>query len=207
MNNSDKELLTNCIDFQFNKTKLWESRDISTPLTVTGILARSNFKNQNGRTYPKEILMREANNYLQLIRERRALGELDHAQDAVINLKNVSHNVIEIHWDGDDLIGTVEILSTPSGNILKELFKSGIKVGISSRGLGSVKRNMSEGVDIVQDDFNLIAWDFVSTPSCQGAFMYPNGTINESINNLLSNSPYKWKKTQELIYEILSEIK
>lgn len=208
MNNNNKELLVDCMPFQFNKQQLTEAANgNSGPLTVTGILQRANAKNQNQRRYGKEILMREANKYLQLIHERRALGELDHAETSIINLKNVSHNVIEIHWEGDDLVGTVEILTTPSGNILRELFKSGIKLGISSRGLGSVKRSVTEGVDDVQGDYDLLCWDFVSTPSTQGAFMYPQGNINESVNKSISEATYKWQKTQNLIQDILSEIK
>ena len=105
---------------------------------VKGVLQRASAENQNGRVYPKPILEREAKKYLTFIKERRALGELDHPDSTVINLKNVSHNVREIHWEGDDLCGTVEILPTPSGNILKELLKAGILLGISSRGMGSV---------------------------------------------------------------------
>ena len=106
---------------------------------VSGILQRAGAKNQNGRIYPKETLMREAKKYSQqFINEKRALGELDHPDSSVVNLNNVSHNVLEMEFKGNDLVGTVEVLSTPSGNILKELLRSGIKLGISSRGLGSV---------------------------------------------------------------------
>ena len=130
--------------------------------------------------------MKEAKKYAQEnIAERRALGELDHPESSVVNLNNASHNVLEMHWKGDDLLGTVEILSTPAGNILKELFKSGIKLGISSRGLGSVKE-ISEGdgkedTVQVQPDFELIAFDFVSNPSSHGAFLSPTneGKLNE----------------------------
>jgi hypothetical protein len=92
----------------------------------------------------------------------------------VINLKNVSHNIKSLWWDGDDLMGKVEVLPTPSGNILKELFLNNITVGISSRGMGSVQ-SLGEGTVEVQDDFELLCWDFVSTPSTQGAFMTPTG--------------------------------
>ena len=110
------------------------------------------------------------------------MGELDHPDSSVVNLNNASHNIMEMHWDGDDLLGTVEILSTPAGNILRELFKSGIKLGISSRGLGSVETiKEADGEDStvqVQPDFELIAFDFVSNPSTQGAFLRP---VNESV--------------------------
>ena len=154
-------------------------------LIVKGVLQRAEAKNQNGRIYPKETLMREAEKYSGIqIKERRALGELDHPDSSVVNLNNVSHNVLEMHWDGDDLVGTVEVLGTPAGNILKELFKSGIKLGISSRGLGSVKEiREDDGSDTVevQPDFELIAFDFVSNPSTHGAFLSPAGKTNEGV--------------------------
>jgi hypothetical protein len=148
---------------------------------VKGVLQRAESKNQNGRVYPREVLLKEVSKYLsEQVKERRALGELDHPDSSVVNLNNASHNIIEMHWDGDDLLGTVEVLSTPSGNILKELFKSGIKLGISSRGLGSVEpMREGEGDTVeVQPDFELIAFDFVSNPSTHGAFMRP---VNEGV--------------------------
>jgi hypothetical protein len=131
--------------------------------------------------------MREAKKYAEVqIKERRALGELDHPDSSVVNLNNASHNILEMHWKGDDLEGTVEVLGTPAGNILKELFKSGIKLGISSRGLGSVKEiHEADGEDTVevQPDFELIAFDFVSNPSTHGAFLSPTneGKLHEGV--------------------------
>ena len=172
-------------------------------LMVKGVLQRADAKNQNGRVYPRNILMREAKKYADVnIKERRALGELDHPDSSIVNLNNVSHNVTEMHWDGNDLVGTVEVLSTPSGNILKELFKCGIKLGISSRGLGSVKQ-LGEGEVQVQDDFELIAFDFVSNPSTHGAFLKP---MNESVNPGLI-TPSKYATVNKLITDILTDIK
>jgi hypothetical protein len=132
-----------------------------------------------------------------------AMGELDHPDSEIVNLKNVSHNIIELVWNGDDLIGTVEILTTPSGNILRELFKCGIRVGISSRATGSVKK-ISESTVMVNDDLQLISWDFVSQPSTQGAFMSPTEPIMEGIvKNPITN---QWMRTDELIHNILSEL-
>jgi len=171
-------------------------------LVVQGVLQRAEAKNQNGRIYPKEVLMREAQKYSQsFITERRALGELDHPDSSVVNLNNVSHNVLEMAWKGDDLVGTVEVLSTPSGNILKELFKSGIKLGISSRGMGSVKEVMKEGENTleVQPDFELIAFDFVSNPSTHGAFLSP---VNESVNKVVTN---KYNNIDRIITDIIRE--
>ena len=140
-------------------------------LVVQGVLQRAGAKNQNGRVYPKNILDREAKKYQQeYISQNRALGELDHPESSVVNLNNVSHNILDCWWNGDDVMGKVEILGTPSGNILKELLQAGILLGISSRGLGSV-RELDEGTVAVEDDFELICWDFVSNPSTHGAFM------------------------------------
>jgi hypothetical protein len=126
---------------------------------------------------------------------------------SVVNLQNVSHNVLEVHWEGDDLVGSVEILTTPSGNILRELFKSSINVGISSRGIGSVKRKMAESADEVQEDFELIAFDFVSNPSTQGAFLHPSGQIQEGVNTVKNPVTNKWDNVNNIIREILGEIK
>ena len=183
----NKKLLVDVRPFEISRQKIDESiKENDGRLIVKGVLQRAESKNQNGRVYPREVLLKEVSKYLdEQVAERRALGELDHPESSVVNLNNASHNVIEMHWDGDDLLGTVEVLSTPSGNILKELFKSGIKLGISSRGLGSVEpvneKNGEDGTVEVQPDFELIAFDFVSNPSTHGAFMRP---VNESVEKL-----------------------
>ena len=201
-----KKLLVDYIPFEITREQINESISQNDGrLVVKGVLQRAEAKNQNGRIYPRETLVREAKKYAQTqIAERRALGELDHPDSSVVNLQNASHNVLEMHWKGDDLMGTVEVLGTPAGNILKELFKSGIKLGISSRGLGSVKE-INEGDDEnptvkVQPDFELIAFDFVSNPSTQGAFLSP---VNESVNkeNYTCN---KYCKVEHIVTEILS---
>ena len=180
----NKKLLVDVRPFEISRQKIDESiKENNGRLVVKGVLQRAESKNQNGRVYPREVLLKEVSKYLEeQVAERRALGELDHPESSVVNLNNASHNVIEMHWDGDDLLGTVEVLSTPSGNILKELFKSGIKLGISSRGLGSVEpvneKNGEDGTVEVQPDFELIAFDFVSNPSTHGAFMRP---VNEGV--------------------------
>jgi hypothetical protein len=171
-------------------------------LIVQGVLQRAEAKNHNGRVYPMETLMREAKKYNEsYITERRALGELDHPDSSVVNLNNVSHNILEMAWRGKDLVGTVEVLPTPSGNILKALFQSGIKLGISSRGLGSVKEVMREAGSAmeVQPDFELIAFDFVSNPSTHGAFLSP---VNESIDKSINT---KYNNINRLISEIIRE--
>ena len=189
------------------ETNLFEGKvneDESGRTLVKGILQRAGAENQNGRVYPMEILKREAKKYEQLIKERRALGELDHPDSSVINLKNVSHNVKEIHWDGNDLVGVVEILPTPSGNILKELLKAGILLGISSRGMGSVTPMGGGKVKVVEDS-ELTGWDFVSNPSTPGAFMVP---VNESVNKNNKEQIVcgEYCKAQDLMREIITEL-
>ena len=141
-----KQLIVDYLPFEVRPEQINESmKENSGKLIVKGVLQRAEAKNQNGRIYPREILEREADKYTtEFIKQRRAMGELDHPESSVVNLQNVSHNVKEMHWEGDNLLGTVEVLGTPSGNILKELFKSGIKLGISSRGMGSVE-TVNEG--------------------------------------------------------------
>jgi len=183
-----RNLLVDYIPFEVTPQQINEAmKNNNGRLIVKGVLQRAESKNQNGRVYPRETLMREAKKYAEVqIKERRALGELDHPDSSVVNLNNASHNILEMHWNGDDLSGTVEVLGTPAGNILKELFKSGIKLGISSRGLGSVKEikeDNGEDTVEVQPDFELIAFDFVSNPSTHGAFLSPTneGKLHEGV--------------------------
>tara|TARA_B100000614_G_scaffold256359_1_gene274764 strand:+ start:371 stop:976 length:606 start_codon:yes stop_codon:yes gene_type:complete len=163
-------------------------------LVVEGILATVEVKNGNGRYYKKELWEREMDKYQELINERRSLGELDHPESQVINLQNVSHLVTDWDWDGDNIMGKIEILPTPSGNILKELIKNGVTVGVSSRGMGSLEQNGN--VMEVQDDFELLCWDFVSTPSNPGSFM---GVLQEGKNTIT----YDYTKVNGIIHEIL----
>ena len=201
----NKKLLVDYITFDISPDKINESMEKNGGrLMVKGVLQRADATNQNGRKYPKNILMREAQKYSDInIKERRALGELDHPDSSIVNLNNVSHNITEMHWDGNDLCGTVEVLSTPSGNILKELFKCGIKLGISSRGLGSVKQ-LGESEVEVQNDFELIAFDFVSNPSTHGAFLKP---MHESIQPGQTFASNKYNTVNRLITDILTDIK
>ena len=202
-----KQLIVDYIPFEVTPQQINESMSTNDgKLIVKGVLQRAESKNQNGRVYPKELLMREAKKYTEnFIQQKRALGELDHPDSSVVNLQNASHNVLEMHFNGNDLVGTVEVLGTPSGNILKELFKSGIKLGISSRGLGSVE-NIGEGAQEVQPDFELIAFDFVSNPSTHGAFLSP---MNESVDKTKQYEQREdcgiWCKTEQLIHDIITE--
>jgi hypothetical protein len=162
---------------------------------VEGILATAEVKNGNGRYYSKDLWEREIDKYQTLVKENRALGELDHPDDTIINLKNVSHNIKDMWWDGDNVMGKIELLPTPAGNILKALIESGITVGVSSRGMGSLKP-MGE-VQEVQDDFELLCWDFVSTPSNPDSFMH---LVKEGIEIPTTNS---YTKVNNIITEIL----
>jgi hypothetical protein len=195
-----KSLLIEYSIFTPKSTQLTEGVKGARNLTVQGVVQRADSENANRRVYPKRILQKEVEKYIATsIAENRALGELDHPESTVINLKNVSHNIKKLWWDGDDLMGEIEVLPTPSGNILFQLFANNITVGISSRGMGSVQA-LGEGTVEVQDDFELLCWDFVSTPSTQGAFMTPTG-LNENFNpNLIQN---KYSKINSIISDII----
>ena len=199
-------LLTEYRPFQVDKQLVEASINENKPLVVKGVIQRAEAKNQNGRVYPKEILEREIQKYIEgPVRERRALGELDHPESSVINLQNVSHNVIKVKMVGDDVYGEVEILSTPAGNILKELFRNGITVGISSRGMGSVQESGNGTVE-VQDDFELLCFDFVSTPSTHGAFMKPAGrSIQELQEGKIQVPEYKYTNVNNIIRDIICD--
>tara|TARA_R110001592_G_scaffold255249_1_gene518761 strand:- start:1429 stop:2064 length:636 start_codon:yes stop_codon:yes gene_type:complete len=198
-----KEVLIDYTSFEISPQMIKESEEQNNGrVIVSGVLQRAGAKNQNGRIYPKETLMREAVKYAnEQIAENRALGELDHPESSVVNLQNVSHNIKKIWWKGDDLLGKVEVLGTPSGNILKELLKAGVKLGISSRGLGSVKQLSEDGTLEVQPDFELVCWDFVSNPSTHGAFMAP---IKESVNDIYNVN--KYDKVNNIINEMLCDL-
>ena len=210
-----RQLIVDYLPFEIQPSQINESmKENGGKLIVSGILQRANAENQNGRIYPKEILVREAKKYNDtFIRERRAMGELDHPESSVVNLANVSHNIRDMKWQNDDLVGTVEVLPTPAGNILKELFKSGIKLGISSRGMGSVEAidedDTGKQTVAVQPDFELIAFDFVSNPSTQGAFLHPTneGVINESVEYRVDernpNECGQWCKVESIANDII----
>lgn len=196
------KLLTEYIPLQYDPNIITEAAGRGGPIVLRNVvLQRANAKNQNGRIYPLDVLQREARKYETLIHERRATGELDHPESPVVNLKNVSHNITKVWFKGEDLMGDIEVLSnTPSGNILRALLESNIRLGISSRGLGSVVE-VGEDTVQVQDDFSLICFDIVSNPSTQGAF------INESEDPLLIKKASRWQRVDELTYDFLSQLK
>lgn len=198
-----KQLLLEYRPFTINKTELLEQLNNGGPLIVKGVLQRANSKNQNGRIYPKHVLERVCSRYLENeVKLRKATGELDHPDSQVVNLRNVSHLITEMWWEGDDLMGKVEILSTPSGKILRSLFEHGVTLGISSRGMGSTKNLSEDNAVEVQDDFELVTFDFVSTPSTQGAYLTP---VNEAVR-VESHYDNYITKTHQLVTEIICDL-
>ena len=171
---SSRKLLTEWLKFDYSPDQIKESRERNGgKIVMKGVLQKADTLNQNGRVYPEPILTREVRNYQKFIQENRALGECDHPDSSVVELKNSSHIIREAWMEGKTCYGVVELLDTPSGKILQSLVESGVTLGISSRGVGSTDR---EGdTDVVQDDFQLICWDFVSEPSTPGAFMMREG--------------------------------
>lgn len=195
------KLLTEWRPFEYSKEMIEESKRINGgKIVLKGILQKANTLNQNGRIYPMPILEREVRNYQKFIKENRALGELDHPDSSVVELKNASHIVREAHMEGDICYGLVELLETPSGKILQSLVESGVTLGISSRGVGSTQRERD--YDVVQDDFQLICWDFVSEPSTPGAFMMKEGReINKrDLSGIFSKSD----RVDRILNDILS---
>ena len=166
-----KQLLIDHTPFHIAKLSLSEAKMApGGRMRVKGKLQESEVKNGNGRVYPKEVLEREVKKYMEgPIKSNTAMGELDHPESSIVNLNNVSHNIKRVWWEGNDLMGELELLNTPSGKIAQEIISAGIPLGISSRGMGSV-RQIGETVE-VQDDFELLCWDLVSVPSTPGAYM------------------------------------
>ena len=187
---NELNLLKGCETFEYKSNMILESREKNNgKVILAGVLQRADVVNQNGRIYPKDVLGREIRNYQKLIAENRSTGELDHPESSVVELKNVSHIIREAQMNNDGTVsGRVEILNTPNGKILQNLLDSGVKLGISSRGVGSTKKK--DGYDIVQEDFQLICWDFVSEPSTPGAFMLAESKkINkQELNKIFTHS-------------------
>lgn len=167
-------------------------------LMLSGKIQEGDRRNGNGRIYPTKILEREVENYKSIVKQNRALGELDHPESSIINLNNVSHMVVDVWMDGKTVMGKLKVVDTPSGKILKSLIEGGAQLGISSRGLGSVEQK--DGETVVQDDFQLICFDIVSDPSTPGAFM--KITENRNLETLNFDKKYKINR---LINEIISK--
>lgn len=197
---SDKKfLLKEFTAFEYNDDEA-NKHEEGKPLILNGILQKANTLNQNGRVYPRHILEREIRNYEKLIRENRAFGELDHANEPIVNMKNISHVIREIWMEGDVVYGKVEILPTPSGKIIEALISRKCKPGISSRALGSLQRE--NNVNVVQDDLQIICWDFVSEPSTPGAFMMAEAKQYDA--NIVKNIFTKSDLVDRAVNELLS---
>ena len=198
---SDKKILREWIALEYKPELLKEAKEGGKPYCLSGVIQRAGTKNQNGRVYPRPILQREVENYMKAVKDRRALGELDHPESSTISLSNVSHVVTDSWWDGDQVMGKIEVLDTPKGQILKSLLDAGVTIGISSRGVGSTeKKRAAEGdVDMVNDDFQLICYDIVSEPSTPGAFLFKEG------KNIDIDPKKTWSKADR-IWRSLNEI-
>ena len=199
-----KQLLIEYFSFESTPQMIAESiRKNNGKLIVQGIVQKAGTKNANGRIYPRPILEKEVKRYLtEYVKQNRALGELDHPDSPIVELKNASHNIVDLQWRDDDLFGVIEILTTPSGNILRELLKCGVRVGISSRGVGSVK-DIEEGTVEVQDDYEILCWDFVSSPSTPGAFMSP---MHLKEGKKIEMRSYNYKKIDEIIRDVICDL-
>jgi hypothetical protein len=167
----NKYIISEFLTIDPDVRKINEAIEKGVPIIVPCILQKANTLNRNGRVYPTDILKREVAKYMELVKDRTSMGELDHPDSAVISLTNVSHLVAEMWWEGETLHGKIQIVDTPAGDTVKGLLKSGVKLGISSRGVGSVKKDR-EGRDVVQEDFELIGFDIVSSPSTPGAYLF-----------------------------------
>lgn len=199
----NKQTLIEYLPFQPLPQQLNEARmSPNKPFLVSGKVQAADKPNANKRIYDFDTLQTQVRLYMEgPVAEKRALGELDHPESSIINLKNVCHNITRLWWDGKDLYGEFEILPTPSGNILRELFLAGINVGVSSRAMGSVSP-IGEGLVQVGEDLELICWDFVSTPSTYGAFVKPNGSLQESIDYQIQTAN-KYENISRLVSDII----
>jgi len=197
-----KQLLIDHTSFRIAKLTLNESKSSSGRMVLEGKLQAADIKNGNNRVYPENILRREVEKYIKgPIANNNAMGELDHPEASIINLSNVSHNITKVWWEGNDVMGRLTLLNTPSGKIAMELVSAGIPLGISSRGMGSVKQ-LGETVE-VQDDFELLCWDLVSVPSTPEAYMQPVGKLSSMNESKQHNITKDYSKVNSLITEII----
>ena len=171
----EKYLLTEYVNLEYSNDVIKEAVESNNPIVLKGLMQKAGALNANKRIYPKEVLTREVNNYMKVVRDNRAVGELDHPNESVVELKNVSHIVKDLWWENDDLHGSLEVLNTPNGKILQSLLESQVTIGVSSRGVGSLKKKGENNV--VEDDFVLICWDIVSEPSTDGAYLMKEGKV------------------------------
>lgn len=170
-----RQILREWIGLDYTPALVQESRTQNGgKIILKGIIQKSECPNQNKRVYPSSILKREVENYQKVVRENRSVGELDHPESSSVSLDRVSHILREVYWEGNNVMGRVEVLPTPKGKILESLLEAGVTIGISSRGVGSTEKGR-DGLDMVQDDYQIICWDIVSEPSTPGAYLFAEG--------------------------------
>lgn len=198
MSQSEKFLLREFVELRYDQAIIKEQIEAKKPVMLSGVCQRAQTKNSNGRIYPRNILQREITNYMKFVKENRAVGELDHPTTSVVELKNASHIVRDLWWEGDDVLGKFEVLNTPNGKTLQSLLESGVQVGVSSRGVGSLKKNGD--TDVVEEDFTLICLDIVNDPSTFGAFLVKENRI---IDNAYMNNFTKADKLNRILNSIL----
>ena len=197
---SQKRILREWYAVDYKPEMINEARAASRPITLKGIIQKAETKNQNGRIYPMSVLQREVENYAKAIKERRALGELDHPDRSTVNLSDVSHVVTNAWFNGNDVLGEIEVLPTPKGKILADLLSAGVTIGISSRGVGSTKKQKTnEGeVDMVEDDYQIICWDVVSEPSTPGAYLHEGRSLDLDPKKTWNKADRIWRALNEI---------
>ena len=205
------KVLTEYYNLSYDVKTIKEQAEKNSPIVLSGIFQQADVENGNGRRYPSEVLKREVKKYQDLIKERRSVAELDHTDSPVIALERVSHLVVELNYNNDDgkVFGRLEVLNTPMGKIAQELLSSGVSIGISSRGVGSV---ISEGdTELVDSDYSLLGFDLVSCGSVENSWLqkeakeyfgvnirYPS---TQDINRLLT----KEARLRNVLTEILQK--
>ena len=197
---NDKRILREWYAVEYKPELITEARSANKPITLKGIIQKAETKNQNGRIYPHSILAREVENYAKAIKERRAVGELDHPERSTVNLADVSHLVVNAWFVGNDVMGEIEVLPTPKGKILADLLSAGVTIGISSRGVGSTKKQRTnEGeVDMVEDDYQIICWDVVSEPSTPGAYLHEGRSLDLDPKKTWNKADRIWRALNEI---------
>ena len=170
-------LLREFVDLKYDKNLIKEAKEKGLPILVKGVLQRADAVNQNKRIYPRPILEREIDNYQKAVSEGRATGELDHPDSSIVSLERVSHIIREIGWNNDEVVGVIEILNTPKGKIAQDLMEAGVSLGISSRCIGETVKT-SEGYDQVDESLLLVAFDLVSEPSTQNAWLHESKHVD-----------------------------
>ena len=197
---NEKKMLREWYQIEYKPEMINEARSKGGKITLKGIIQKAETKNQNGRIYPRHILNREVENYMKAIKERRAVGELDHPERSTVNLSEVSHLVTDAKWDGDNVMGEIEVLPTPKGKILSDLLSAGVTIGISSRGVGSTdKKRTNEGeVDMVNDDYQIICWDVVSEPSTPGAYLHEGRSLDLDPKKTWNKADRIWRAPNEI---------